>query len=112
MEPRFFAGPTLEVSLSCWLASPSSLTYPDIYNTGKHRPYVLVQKHLLLGEEVLDQAALLHHPLGEGPDDAEHARQQALHGVVLEEHVAGPHLGKDAPEAPDVDLVVVLAALG
>ena len=55
--------------------------------------YILIQEHLLLGEEILDQSALLDHPLWEGSYYPQHSRQQPLDAVVLEEDVPGPHLG-------------------
>ena len=59
----------------------------------------------------MNKPSLLHHPLGEWPDDTKHSGKEALDRVVLEQDIPGPHLGENAPETPDIDLVVVLAAL-
>mmetsp|Transcript_5455 Transcript_5455/g.16157 ORF Transcript_5455/g.16157 Transcript_5455/m.16157 type:complete len:242 (-) Transcript_5455:140-865(-) len=45
--------------------------------------------------------------VGEVADDPQNSREEALDGVVLEEHVASPELGDDAPERPEVNLLVV-----
>lgn len=71
--------------------------------------YVLVEQ-FFFGEELVDEFAFVQHPLGEGADDADDPGEQALHGLVLEEHVAREQLGQDAAQTPHVDLVVVLAA--
>mmetsp|Transcript_55807 Transcript_55807/g.155600 ORF Transcript_55807/g.155600 Transcript_55807/m.155600 type:complete len:326 (-) Transcript_55807:1149-2126(-) len=40
-------------------------------------------------------------------DDAQNASEEALHRVVLEEHVARPQLCEDTSERPQIDLLVV-----
>jgi hypothetical protein len=60
-------------------------------------------------EEVAHESPLAHHPLGHWPNYTYHSREEALYAVVLEKHIPCKKLGKDAPEGPHVDLVVVAA---
>lgn len=62
------------------------------------------------GEEVAYKPALLHHVLGNRPDDSDNARQEALHAVVLEEDIACEELSQDASKTPNINLVIVAAS--
>ena len=74
------------------------------------RVFGLLVDEALSSEVVGHETALLHHVLGEGPNDADDTREQTLDRVVLKKHVATEQLSQDATQGPDVDLVVVFAA--
>ena len=61
-------------------------------------------------EEVGDKSAFLHHVLRNGPDYANHTRQETLDRVVLEEDMASEKLGQDASQTPNIYLVIVAAS--
>ena len=61
-------------------------------------------------EEVLNEAAFLHHILREWSNNSDNSAQETLNRLVLEQHIAGEKLSQDTSKRPNINLVVILAA--